>query len=130
MPARPADVPAAAGPSRGIGTLPEREFDFVAHKEQVRRHLKAHLHYPSFLCAEARGGASSSAGLSDGTVRLRVILGPEGDFRQAAVLQASDPRLIPIAIEDARLATPYPRFAGIRRPRRLHYEFWVRYKPE
>jgi len=110
--------------------LAKQEFAFVEHKERVRRHLKARLHYPSFFCAEARGGASSSAGLSDGTVRLRVLLDPQGDLKQAVVLETSDPRLASIAIRDAQRAAPYPRFPGVHHPRQLRYEFLVRYKPE
>jgi len=96
--------------------LAKQEFAFVEHKERVRRHLKARLHYPAFL--------------SDGTVRLRVLLDSQGGLKQAVVLQTSDPRLASIAIQDAQGAAPYPHFPGTRRPHQVRYEFLVRYKPE
>ena len=88
----------------------------MEHKERVRRHLKARLHYPSFL--------------SDGTVRLRVLLDPQGQLKQAVVLQTSDPRLASIAVQDAQGASPYPRFPSKVHPRQVRYEFLVRYRPE
>ncbi len=96
--------------------LAKQEFAFVEHKERVRKHLKACLHYPAFL--------------SDGTVRLQVLLDPQGDLKRAVVLETSDPRLVSIAIRDAQRAAPYPRFPGVHHPRQLRYEFLVRYKPE
>ena len=99
-----------------VSSLPDKEFVFLDHKEQVRKHLKARLNYPSFL--------------GDGTVRLRVILGPEGSFKQAVVLETSDPRLAGLAVKDAQSAAPYPRLPAKFRPRQLRYEFLVRYKPE
>ena len=121
-----APLPLPADTSR----MSRQEFAFVEHKERVRRHLKARLHYPAFLCAEARGGASSSAGLSDGTVRIRLLLDPQGALKQAIVLETSDPRLASIAVQDAQGAAPYPRFPGVHHPRQLRYEYLVRYKPE
>ena len=91
-----------------ISSLPDKEFLFLDHKERVR--------YP--------------ASLSDGSVRLRLILGPEGSFKQAVVLETSDPRLAGLAVKDAQSATPYPRLPAKFRPRQLRYEFLVRYKPE
>ena len=99
-----------------ISSLPDKEFVFLDHKENVRKHLKARLNYP--------------ASLSDGTVRLRVILGPEGSFKQAVVLETSDPRLAGIAVKDAQAAAPYPPLPAKYHPRQLRYEFLVRYKPE
>lgn len=99
-----------------ISSLPEKEFIFVDHKEAVRKHLRARLRYPSFL--------------SDGAVRIRVFLTPEGAFKQATVIEASDARLTAIAIRDAQAAAPYPPLPGKVRPRQLRYEFLVRYKPE
>jgi len=96
--------------------MSRQEFAFVEHKERVRRHLKARLHYPAFL--------------SDGTVRLQVLLDPQGDLKQAVVLETSDPRLASIAVQDAQGAAPYPRFPSTRRPKQLRYEFLVRYEPE
>ena len=99
-----------------ISSLPDKEFVFLDHKERVRKHLKARLNYPSFL--------------GDGTVRLRVILGPEGSFKQAVVLETSDPRLAGLAVKDAQSAAPYPPLPAKFRPRQVRYEFLVRYKPE
>lgn len=106
----------ASAPRPAISSLPEKEFVFLDHKEQVRKHLKARLNYPAFL--------------SDGTVRLRVILGPDGALKQAAVIETSDPRLAGVAARDARAASPYPRLSAKFRPRQVRYEFLVRYKPE
>ena len=96
--------------------LAQQQFAFVEHKERARRHLKARLHYPAFL--------------SDGTVRLRVLLDPQGGLKQAVVLATSDPRLASIAIQDAQGASPYPHFPGAHRPHQVRYEFLVRYRPE
>ncbi|MDO8730548.1 MAG: energy transducer TonB [Candidatus Omnitrophota bacterium] len=99
-----------------VSSLPDKEFVFLDHKEQVRKHLKARLNYP--------------ASLTDGTVRIRVILGPEGSFKQAVVLETSDPRLAGLAVKDAQAAAPYPPLPAKFRPRQLRYEFLVRYRPE
>lgn len=107
-------VPVARSPA--ISSLPDKEFVFLDHKEQVRKHLKVRLNYP--------------ASLTDGTVRLRVILGPDGSFKQAVVLETSDPRLAGLAVKDAQSAGPYPPLPAKFRPRQLRYEFLVRYRPE
>ncbi len=99
-----------------ISSVPEKGFVFLDHKERIRKHLKARLNYPPFL--------------SDGTVRLRLVLGPEGAFKQAVVVEASDPRLAAVAVKDAQAASPYPRLPGKIHPRQLRYEFLVRYRPE
>ena len=121
---RPASLPPVHGteaplvsvPRPMVSSLPEKEFIFLDHKERVRKHLKAHLNYPSFL--------------SDGTVRLRLILGPEGVFKQALVLETSDPRLTGVAVRDAQAASPYPKLPGKSRPRQVRYEFLIRYRSE
>lgn len=131
---RPVSRPITRGdiptPRPAVSSLPDKEFVFLDHKEQVRKHLKARLNYPASLCAEARGDASSSVGLTDGTVRIRVILGPEGSFKQAVVLETSDARLAGLAVKDAQAAAPYPPLPAKFRPRQLRYEFLVRYRPE
>ena len=113
---RPAERISVSAPRPAVSSLPEKEFVFLDHKEQVRKHLKARLNYPSFL--------------SDGTVRLRVVLGPDGVLKQAVVVEASDSRLAGIAIRDAQAASPYPKPPPKYNPRQLRYEFLVRYKPE
>lgn len=107
---------AAPPRSPAISSLPDKEFVFLDHKEQVRKHLKARLNYPAIL--------------SDGTVRIRVILGPEGSFKQAVVLETSDVRLASLAVKDAQAAGPYPPLPAKFRPRQVRYEFLVRYRPE
>ena len=107
------DIPA---PRPAISSLPDKEFVFLDHKERVRKHLKSRLNYPAVI--------------SDGTVRLRVILGPEGSFKQAVVLETTDPRLATLAVQDAQRAAPYPHLPAKFRPRQLRYEFLVRYRPE
>ncbi len=102
--------------SPAISSLPDKEFLFLDHKEKVRKHLKARLNYPAVL--------------SDGTVRLRVILGPDGSFKQAVVLETSDPRLAGLAVKDAQSAAPYPPLPAKFHPRQVRYEFLVRYRPE
>ncbi len=107
---------AAPAPRPAISSLPDKEFVFLDHKEQVRKHLKARLHYPSFL--------------GDGSVRLRVVLGPDGSFKQAVVLETSDARLAGLAVKDAQAAAPYPPLPAKIHPRQVRYEFLVRYRPE
>jgi len=107
---------ATPAPRPAISSLPDKEFVFLDHKEQVRKHLKARLHYPSFL--------------GDGSVRLRVVLGPDGSFKQAAVLETSDARLAGLAVRDAQSAAPYPPLPAKLQPRQVCYEFLVRYRPE
>lgn len=96
--------------------MPEQEFASVEHKEWVRRHLKAHLSYPSFL--------------ADGTVRIGLLLGPAGALREARILESSDRRLAEVALRDAQKAAPYPRFTQPMRQTEATYEFLVRYQPE
>ena len=107
---------AVPAPRPAVSSLPDKEFVFLDHKEQVRKHLKARLNYP--------------ANLTDGTVRIRVILGPEGSFKQAVVLETSDARLAGLAVKDAQSAAPYPPLPPKFHPRQVRYEFLVRYKPE
>ena len=113
-----AEVSSIRSDARGISAAPwdESEFSVVQHKEQVRLHLKHQLRYPSFP--------------SEGMVRLRLSLTPEGFLKEAAALESSDPRLGPIALADARSAVPYPRFSeAMRGKREAAYEFLVRYEP-
>ncbi len=118
-PSPAAPVPRVVEPSPPANSsvgLPEEEFAGVEHKEWVRRHLKAHLNYPSFL--------------ADGTVRIRLRLDPAGALREARILSASDLRLAGAAARDAQKAAPYPRFPQPMRRPETSYEFLVRYRPE
>lgn len=118
-PKRAAPVPPSAAAAKippGSAThLPEWEFAQVQHKEQVRWHLKAHLNYPAVLL--------------EGTVRLRMLLSPDGRMEKVQVLAASDPRLNDQALSDSRRAQPYPRFPAALRRRQAAYEFLIRYEP-
>ena len=116
-PAAREDKPAPFfAPHPVISSVPEKGFVFLDHKEEIRKHLKARLHYPSFL--------------SDGLVRLRLVLTPDGLLKQVIVVEASDSRLAEIAAGDAQAASPYPKLPPKYTPKQLRYEFQVRYKPE
>ena len=103
-------------PSEFLSGPPEWEFAEIQYKEQVRKHLKAHLNYPAVLLI--------------GTVRLRLVLSADGHLQQAQVLEASDPRLQEAALRDAQSSQPYPSFPGAMRRRQAAYEYLVRYEPE
>lgn len=103
-------------PSEFSSGPPEWEFAEIQYKEQVRKHLKAHLNYPAVLLV--------------GTVRLRLVLSADGHLQQAQVLEASDPRLQEAALRDAQSSQPYPAFPGAMRRRQATYEYLVRYEPE
>lgn len=118
-PVRPVvlDTPRLTPPvSSAAVVLPDLEFSALQHKEQIRKHLKARLHYPELSI--------------EGTVRLRLVLTAVGSLQAAEVLEASDPRLIQLALRDAQWAAPYPRFLPAMRRRTASYEFLVRYQPE
>lgn len=112
-PARPA--PVILPPARAQ-ELPEWQFAQLQHKEQVRKYLKSRLNYPSVLMT--------------GTVRLRLVLLPDGKLQQVEVLESSDPRLVQAALRDARLSEPYPVFPGALRRRQVTYDYLVRYEPD
>ena len=112
-PARPA--PEMLPPAR-VQAMPEWQFAQLQHKEQVRKYLKSHLNYPSVLMT--------------GTVRLRLVLLPDGKLQQVEVLESSDPRLVQAALRDARSSEPYPAFPGVLRRRQVTYDYLVRYEPE
>ena len=96
--------------------LPEGEFASIEHKEWVRQHLKAHLQYPYSRLS--------------GAVRLQLVLAPHGILKEVTVLESSDPRLTDLAVKDAQLAVPYPRFPKEMKQRQVRYEFLVKYQPE
>ncbi|GEM_PF-2354589 len=102
--------------SSGAASLPEGEFAFLEHKQQVRDHLRAHLAYPAFRV--------------QGTVRLLLALDPSGALQEASVLETTDPRLGLAALEGARLSVPYPRFPREMKSSQARYEFLVQYRPE
>lgn len=103
-------------PPSSVAALPDWEFSALQHKEQIRKHLKACFHYPELSL--------------EGTVRLRLVLTAEGSLQTVEVLEASDLRLIQLALRDARSAAPYPRFLPAMRHRMASYEFLVRYEPD
>lgn len=112
-PVRPVSV---VFPPVPVQRLPEWEFAQLQHKEQVRKYLKSHLNYPSVLLT--------------GTVRLRLVLLPDGKLQQVEVLESSDSRLVTAALRDARASEPYPAFPGVLRRRQVTYDYLVRYEPE
>ena len=106
------DVPTP--PSSSISSLPEGEFAALQHKQRVRQHLRAHLNFP--------------ASWIQGTVRLRLILNPDGTLETASVLEASDPRLESAALEGAESAGQYPRFPKEMKNSSVRYDFLVQYR--
>lgn len=96
--------------------MPEGEFAAIRHKELVREHLRRELRYPETML--------------QGTVRLRITLLPDGRLKQAAVLEATDPRLSSSALQDARGAGPYPGFPKEMKAQDAQYEFLVQYLPD
>lgn len=106
----PAVVPAATA------DLPDGDFALIRHKEQVRAYLRHKLHFPEDW--------------TQGAVRLRVTVLPDGTLKEAAVPEASDPRLAEIALRDARAAGPYPRFPAAMKVVEAEYEFLVQYSPD
>ena len=115
QPVDPKGPPAVTELRAGSPPLPEGEFAAIRHKEMVREHLRRRLHYPSDML--------------QGVVRLRVTLLPDGTLRDAAVQDASDPRLAAIAMQDAQEAGPYPRFPKEMKGPEADYEFLVQYRP-
>lgn len=96
--------------------LPVEEFAEVEHKERVREHLRSFLLHPPLP--------------TEGTVRIRLLLGSQGVLQQAAVLESSDHHLQEAALRDAQRAAPYPPFPRPMKKARADYEFLVRYAPE
>lgn len=94
----------------------ESDFAVLQYKETVRSYLRKRLNYPQ-------------VGVQ-GTVRLRVLIGPDGYLKEAQVLQSSDLRLTQAALRDAQAASPYPGFPAAMKRRHVRYEFWIRYQPE
>ncbi len=127
-PARPIEPPPApavhSDPAETVSPKPvvaapavsESDFAVLQYKETVRSYLRKRLNYPQ-------------VGVQ-GTVRLRVLIGPGGHLKEAQVLQSSDLRLTQAALRDAQAASPYPGFPAAMKRRHVRYEFWVRYQPE
>ncbi len=107
---------AVPGSSSSISNLPEGEFAALQHKQQVRRHLNARLAFPS-------------DGIQ-GSVRLRLILAPNGTLQDLVLLEASDSRLGEMALEGARSAEPYPPFPPQMKKSHLLYEYIIQYRLE
>ncbi len=128
LPYRPVDSPAAPAvhpdavetvsqkPVIAAPPVSESDFAVLQYKETVRSYLRKRLNYPQ-------------VGVQ-GTVRLRVLIGPGGTLKEAQVLQSSDLRLTQAALRDAQAASPYPGFPAALKRRHVRYEFWVRYQPE
>jgi len=102
--------------SSSISNLPEGEFADLQHKQQVRQHLKAHLIFPS-------------EGIQ-GTVRLRLILAPNGTLQDLVLLEASDSRLGEMALEGAQSAEPFPPFPAHMKKSQVLYEYIIQYRLE
>ncbi len=96
--------------------LPAESFALLEHKRRVKEHLRSHLIHPG-------GGL-------EGTVHLRLTLGPRGTLEDANVLATSSPTLAQAALEEARAAIPYPNFPQEVTEDRIQYEFLVQYRPE
>ena len=101
--------------TRARKDLSEVGFALLEHKEQVREFLRRRLKSPTLW--------------AQGTVRLRLMLGPAGALQEVVVLEASSPQLAQAALADVRSAVPFPPFPkGLRRPH-ARYDFLVRYEP-
>ena len=106
------DVPTHDSPI--ISNLSEGEFAALQHKQQVRQHLKAHLDFPP-------------NGIQ-GTVRLRLVLGPKGLLEDLLLLDASDSRLAESALKGAQSAVPYPPFPKEMKKTQVLYEYIIQYR--
>ena len=102
--------------SSSISNLPEGEFAALQHKQQVRQHLKARLAFPP-------------DGIQ-GSVRLRLILAPNGTLQDLVLLEASDSRLGEVALEGAQSAEPYPPFPSQMKKSQVLYEYIIQYRLE
>ena len=109
------DVP-TPGSSSAIASLPEGEFALLQHKQMVRQYLKTHLIFPPHGVA--------------GTVRLRLVLRPNGTLENLLLLAASDPHLAESALKEAQSSAPYPPFPKELKKEEADYEFIVQYRLE
>ena len=107
---------ADAHPTYAISNLTEGEFAALQHKQQVRQHLKARLAFPP-------------DGIQ-GSVRLRLILAPNGTLQDLVLLEASDSRLGEVALQGAQSAEPYPPFPNQMKKSQVLYEYIIQYRLE
>lgn len=96
--------------------LPEGEFAALEYKQQVREHLKKYLSFPDPSL--------------QGTVRLRVSMGQEGNLQELQVLESTDANLSELTAQGTRRASPFPRFPKKLTTSKASYEFLVQYKAE
>ena len=119
---RPAPAPPVLPPPppaprpRIVSSISEGEIASYRHRQEVRQHLRPYLKFPPDW--------------RQGSVRLLLILDPQGKVDEMTVLEATDPRLAEIALDGARSAGPFPPFTkGMKGPR-AQYEFLVQYKAD
>ncbi len=93
--------------------LAESAFAAVEYKKLVRQQLKNRLAYPLI-------------GI-EGTVKVHLVVNPDGLLKQVEIMEYSDRRLAEAALDGIRSAAPYPRFPKEMQADSQDFDFLVQY---
>ena len=106
--------PSVSIPKGMAAGLAESAFASVEYKKLVRQQLKNRLAYPLI-------------GI-EGTVKVHLVVDPDGLLKQVEIMDYSDRRLAEAALDGIRSAAPYPRFPKEMQADSQDFEFLVQYR--